>query len=139
MIIDKELEYGLLQAITATAASTNKVDMGHTQNWGAGKRLRVRFLVGQAFNTLTSLTVALRTDSTAAMSSAVVLGSFSAVLAALTAGAEFTIDVPITNVEQFTDVLYTVVGTDPTEGTITAFTEVYDAPEGDSSVIPGNL
>ncbi len=138
MIIDKELEYSLVQAITATALSSNVVDMRHVQNWRAGTRLRVRLVVGQAFNTLTSLTITLETDTVAALSSAVVLGTKSVVLAGLTAGAEFTIDVPIADVEQFHGVRYTVVGTDPTEGTITAFMEVYDAPEGAADVIPGN-
>lgn len=137
MIIDKELEFSDGQAITADAASTNVVDMGHTENWSAGERLHVRYQVDTTFTDLTSLDLIIQTDTVEAFSSPTTLHTQNVLLAALTAGAEFHADIPISGVEQYVRVYYDSNGTDPTAGAISAFVEVYDAPEGDVGAITG--
>lgn len=136
MIIDKELEFSDSQAITGDAVSTNVVDLTHTVDTAPGKDVKVRFQVDTAFNTLTSLDIALQTATDEAFTSPVELASRSVALASLVAGYSFEITVPSTAL-RYLRVNYDVVGTDPTAGAVSAFFTVYDGPEGDISVIPG--
>lgn len=87
MIMDKQLMFSEGQAITATAASTNIIDLGVARNIGAGSPLTLVFLVTEAFTDSGSdstVTPALETDDNAAFSSATVIRTFD-VFAALTA------------------------------------------------------
>lgn len=118
------------QAITATAASTDTIDLGPL---GAGQTIRdvgvgePVFLVVRtvaAFNTLTSLTFTLQTDDSAAFSSAATVWQSAAIpLASLTANRVQAVvalpqGVPI---ERFLRMNYTVGGTNPTQGSVEAF------------------
>lgn len=139
MIIDKELEFSDGQAITATAVSTNVIDLGQTADVAPGVPLKVRVQVDAAFNTLTSLNIAVQTDADAAFSDETVLFSKDVLLAALVAGAEIDLGIITGPTEQFLRLDYTVTGSNPTTGAVSAFLEVYQAPEGDITSIPGNL
>ena len=142
MFIDKQNELSDAQDVTASAASTNTIDIGQTAQIGPGVRLRFRFKITETFDTLTNLTIALQGDTTAAFSSAATLATTGAITLAsggLAAGSEYTLTVPLSGVEQFIRAYYTVGGSDADDGIIDAFLEVYDAPEGDMTVIPGAM
>ena len=121
------------QAIIATAVSTNIIDLGLPgtpfdaaapvhQDVGKGNPIPILIQVTADFNTLTSLTVTLETDSTADLATApVVLNSQVILLADLVAGKQtFMQYVPNGADQQFLGIRYTVTGTDPTLGNITA-------------------
>jgi hypothetical protein len=63
-ILDRQILFSNEQAITATAASTDVVDLGANRDIGAGEPLYVLVQVMQAFDNLTSLTIALQTSAT---------------------------------------------------------------------------
>ena len=121
------------QAVTATAISENVINLGAPATpYGAaaalnddvGKGAPIPFLmqVTTAFNTLTSLTVTLETDSTADLATApVVLATESILLADLIAGKQMFMQfIPNGLTKQYLGMRYTVVGTNPTLGNITA-------------------
>lgn len=121
------------QAITATAISTNVIDQGLpgtpyggkaalNDDVGKGAAIPILVQVTGVFNTLTSLTITLETDSTADLATApIVLATESILLADLVAGKQMFMQcVPNGDTKQFLGVRYTVVGTDPTLGNITA-------------------
>ena len=60
MIIDAELMFSNKQAVTATAASTNEIDLGAAGD-AIGQELTIHVIVDTAFDKLTSLTVAVQT------------------------------------------------------------------------------
>ena len=139
MIIDKELEFSDGQAITATAVSTNVVDLGQTVDVAPGVPLKVRAQVDATFNNLTSLNIAVQTDTVENFASETILFSKDVVLADLVAGADIDLGILPEGCQQYLRLDYTVTGTNPTTGSVSAFLEVYQAPEGDITGIPGNL
>lgn len=118
------------QAIVATAISTNVIDTGVRGtpyggkaplhgDLGKGNSIPLLAQVTADFNTLTSLTIAIETGSTTALGT--VIESFSVPLADLVAGYQIPeCDVPKGTVERYLGFRYTVVGTNPTTGAITA-------------------
>jgi len=67
MILDKQLEFCSAQAVTATAASTNLIDLGTVRNMGVGTQLYVVVVCTVAMTDASSdstLAVALEGDST---------------------------------------------------------------------------
>ena len=106
------------QVITATANSTNVVDMGTAQQRDGATRT-IKVYVTEAFNTLTSLTFAFFTSAAAAMSSPKDCGSVVVPLAKLTLGDVVEIKIPA-NCLRYGRMTYTVIGTDPTTGIIDA-------------------
>ncbi len=126
MIFDQQSILSDAQAITATAASTNVIDLGPiatgiVRDIGKGTQTPLLIQVVEAFNNLTSLTVALQVDDNEAFSSAKTVWSEVVVLASLTAGfvaiPEF---IPRGTNERYMRLNYTVTGTAPTTGKITA-------------------
>ena len=126
MIFDRQSILSVAQAITATAASTNVIDLGPiatgiVRDIGKGTQTPLLIQVVESFNNLTSLTVALQTDDNEAFSSAKTVWSEVIVLASLTAGfvaiPEF---IPRGTNERYMRLNYTVTGTAPTTGKITA-------------------
>jgi hypothetical protein len=135
MILDRT---GLLsenQAITATTASTNSIDLGTPGTpYGAPSPLKrdigrgegQPFYVGvtEAFNNLTSLTIAIQVDTTAAFSAPDTIFTQTYLLADLAPGARHLQPdwFPVGTGKEFVRMLYTVTGTAPTTGRITAGT-----------------
>lgn len=119
------------QAITATAISTNVIDARQPGGTPAikdegqfGQELWLVVQVIQAFNTLTSLTVTLESDSTANLATAPVVhfSTGAVLLAALTAGATIArVQIPSGSYKRFVGLRYTVGGSNPTLGSIISF------------------
>lgn len=132
MIFDKQALFSDAQAITATAASTNTIDLGATgtiyggsgamsRDLGNGSPVALRIQAVETFNNLTSLTVTLEQDDTAAFSSAKSITLAVLPLADLVAGGSTPFDfMPKGVTKQFIRLKYTVAGTGPTTGKITA-------------------
>lgn len=132
MILDDFNQFSRLQAITATAASADTIDLGPLggtptanliRNIGVGEEIYLVIRVGQAFNTLTSLTVDVQTDDNTGFSSAATVATTGAIpLASLTANTIVRVmALPPANYERYVRLNYTVTGTNPTTGTIDAF------------------
>jgi len=132
MILSAQQLFSDDQAITATAISENVIDQGApstsygavaalNDDVGKGCPIPVLIQVTADFNTLTSLTVTLETSAAAGLTSPVVLATESIALADLVAGKQtFLQFVPNGDTLRYLGVRYTVVGTDPTLGNITA-------------------
>lgn len=134
MIIDNTLVLSDSQAVTATAASTNLIDLGapgtaygHASpvSFDIGKATEIPIIVHvtQAFNNLTSLTVSIETDDNAAFSSPATVGTGPAVpLASLGLGARlsFPVEIPEGVNERYMRLMFTVAGAAPTTGKLLA-------------------
>lgn len=132
MIFDKQSMFSDAQAITATAASTNVIDLGvagtpqHakkaiTQDVGRGRQIPIRAQVVENFNTLTSLTIAIQVDNDVAFGSPKTLVSVVVPRASLVAGYVLPVQyIPLGADERYMRMLYTVTGTAPTTGKVTA-------------------
>ena len=124
MMYDKLNAFGTDQAVTATAASTDIVDLGAARDMGNGEPLELVILVTQTVTAAGAATVTftLETDDNAGFSSPVVLASSGAIgKAALTAGTEvLRIKVPL-DAERYLRTNYTVATGPLTAGTFTAF------------------
>jgi hypothetical protein len=119
------------QAITATAISTNVMDARALTGsptlvdlGTVGADLYLVVQVSQAFNTLTSLTITLESDSTANLATAptVHYSSGAIALAALTVNTTLLrLPLPVgATYKRYLGVRYTVTGTNPTLGTVYA-------------------
>lgn len=120
------------QVITATAASTNKYDTGVrgtpydgkaplNGDVGLGCPVPILVQVTETFNTLTSLTITLENGPNADLSSATVLASETILLADLVAGKKTHFRVlPADVTKRYLGLRYTVTGTAPTLGKISA-------------------
>jgi hypothetical protein len=133
MLLDENTLFSDDQAITASAASTNYMDLqaGSTppgapaalvQKIGGGNDIPLLIQVTEAFATLTSLTVTIQVDDNTSFSSATTVASSHAVPAAsLVAGYQFPlVTLPNTVNERYVRLYYTVGGSNATAGTITA-------------------
>lgn len=128
MILDQNLVLSDAQAITATAASTNTIDLSVARDVGPGYELPLLIQVGEAFNNLTSLTVEVQTDDNTSFSSPRSLASQTIPLASLTVGAKSAIQKVPVGTERYVRLNYTVTGTAPTTGKVTAAIIVGDVP-----------
>lgn len=134
MIFSRALQFSDGQAITATAASTNLIDLGATgtvygaaapmvRDIGPGNEVELFVGVTQTFNNLTSLTISIETDDNAGFSSATTVWTSPAyTLAQLATGAKYLLPdaFPVGTNERYVRLKYTVAGTAPTLGKITA-------------------
>jgi hypothetical protein len=130
MILSAQQLFSDDQAVTATAISTNVVDMGVAgtpygaaaalnADKGKGNYVPILVQVTEAFNTLTSLVITIETGSTASLGT--VLSSQTIALAGLTVGKQLAVQVlPQGATERYLGARYTVVGTNPTLGKVTA-------------------
>lgn len=126
MIFSKQDLLSDAQAITATVRSTNVINLGPiaagiVRDIGKGKQIPLLVQVVEAFNNLTSLTFALQVDGDEAFGSPKTVWSQVVVLADLKAGKVVVPEyIPRGADEQFMSLLYTVTGTAPTTGKVTA-------------------
>ena len=130
MILSAQQLFSDDQAITASADSTNVIDLGVAATpYGAaaalnddvGKGAKVPLLVQvtEDFATLTSLTINLSTGATTALGTTI--ASQVIAVADLLAGKQFNVDfLPNGIVERYLGVEYVVTGTNATAGKITA-------------------
>jgi hypothetical protein len=133
MILDNTNIFSDGQAITATANSTNVIDLGAAgtpvgaavaigRDIGAGTDIYVATNVTQAFNNLTSLKIALVSDDNTSLSSPKEIASRTYLLAEINATGQLTFParIPMGANEQYLGVVYTVTGTAPTTGKVTS-------------------
>lgn len=134
MILDNTNVYSDSQAITATAASTNIVDVGAAgtafgaaaavaRDIGKAHEIPLYVSVTQAFNNLTSLKISFQSDDNVAFSTANnTVAERTYVLAELTLGARlpFPAEIPEGTAGRYTRLNYTVAGTAPTTGKLFA-------------------
>ncbi len=133
MIFDSTNLFSDAQAVTASAASTNVIDLGATQtpkhaanaltrDIGKGTPIHLRAQVVTDFATLTSLTVSIETDDNEGFASAkTVIQSAAVVAADLVAGYVFPlVVVPRGTLERYVRLYYTVGGASATAGAVTA-------------------
>jgi len=118
-MLDAEALFSNDQAITATADSTNVVDLGNAQGDGSNRTVSIH--ITETFATLTNLTIALEQCDTEGGSYTTVLAMPALTLAsgALAAGQSYEIPVP-KHTQQFLQLSYTVGGSDATAGKVTA-------------------
>lgn len=130
MLIDKQAQFSDQQAITASAASTNYIDLGLAgRNIGVGENLYLVLVVTTAFTDVGSdstVTPSLQTDDNTSFSSAATLRTFDT-LAALTPvnttrlyRLEHTVGATGAW-ERYIQLYYTVAGGNLTTGAISAF------------------
>jgi hypothetical protein len=138
MIIDDRLEVSDSQAVTATAVSTDIIDLGPVTNntlrdVGNGRQL---FLVIQCDTTTAAVgaatvTFSLESDSTTDLATSPTVHATSAAIgkATLVAGYQLVIPVPagLKNFERYMGVRYTVATGPLTAGAFSAF--ITDAPQ----------
>lgn len=133
MIFSQQLIFSDQQAVTATAVSTNVVDLratgtvykaasALTRNLGPGDPISLLVQCTEAFATLTSLTITLETSDAAALTSSRVHWSSGAVAAAsLVPGYIVPIlYIPSAAMLRYMGLRYTVGGSNATAGKITA-------------------
>ena len=119
MYVDYCNRFSADQAVTATAASANVVDL-NAIGMADGEPIRIHCEVTADFATLTSLEVQVQTDSADTFGSPVTLQKASLALADLVAGAVFPLGILTGAVEQYVRLNYAVTGSDATAGTIYA-------------------
>lgn len=119
MYIDSLLQFSDAQALTATAASTNVIDLGSDRDVGVGRPLWIVVSVAVAAVGTGTYQIDLQTDDNASFSSPTSIASVTPAPASLVAGARLVIGMPFTN-ERYLRLNYTLAGTTPGI-TLTAF------------------
>ncbi|HCQ8627385.1 TPA: hypothetical protein OME93_001351 [Klebsiella pneumoniae] len=120
MLLDQQALFSAAQAITATAASTNVIDTGSNKDVGKYGDIPLLIQVVEGFNNLTSLTVTVQTDDNSAFSSAADVLSMTNPLASLVLGYKSPVITLPMKMERYIRLNYTVTGTAPTTGKVTA-------------------
>ncbi len=133
-IFDRTGLFSDRQAITATAASTNLIDLGATgtpygspspivRDVGRGTDVPLHLSVTETFNNLTSLTISIQTDDNAGFASPTTVWTSPAyTLAQMAVGARYLLPdhLPVGVNERYVRLMYTVAGSAPSTGRITA-------------------
>ena len=115
MMIDSLLEFSDAQALTATAVSTNVVDLTSDRDVGPGRTVWVVLTIDVAPDSASAdetYTVDLETDDNESFTSATQLWQYTIIRTAAQ-GAPFALAVPMDN-ERFLRLNYTLGGTTPT-------------------------
>ena len=120
MLFDAKLLMSNAQAITASAASTDIIDRGDSKDVGRAGDIPLVIQVVEPFNTLTSLTIDLQTDDSFGFGAARSLYQIVVPLADLKLGYQTPVITLPQKTKRYLRVNYTVTGTAPTTGKITA-------------------
>lgn len=129
MLIDKQTEFSSAQAITASAASTNYIDLNSVRNIGAGEPMYLVLHVTTAFTDASSdstVTPSLETDSDSGFATALATIRTYDVFAALTAAntiRKYRLE-PVTDAgpyKRYIRMYYTVANGNLSTGAISAF------------------
>mgnify|MGYP000424555830 FL=1 len=115
MILDSLLKFSDAQALTATADSTNVIDLSNDRDIGKGEPMALVVTVGVAADFTTgdeTYQFQLETDDNAAFSSATVIGDVTVAAANLAAGDKVVIPLGQTN-ERYLQARYVLGGTSP--------------------------
>jgi hypothetical protein len=133
MITDKYLRLSENQAVTASAVTTNTVDLSQARDIGEGKPLYMVFTITETFATLTSLAFNVVTDDNASLSSPTVINTVSVTLASggLAAGKQIVLPIPPlkgSKGERYLGASFTVGGSNATTGKIT--TDIVETFQG---------
>jgi hypothetical protein len=126
MIMDAELRFSNAQAITASAASTNQLDLKAVRDIGVGEDLYFVAIVDVAFTDASSdstVVVTLETDNDSAFGSPTLAVQTIGTFAALSAiGTRLVAKLqPLAIVERYLRAYYTVAGGSLTTGSISSF------------------
>jgi hypothetical protein len=134
MYIDKNLTVSSAQAVTATAASTDYIDLGSARQIGLSKQLYVLFTVNTttASAGATTMTIKIQTDDNTSFSSATDLyTSGSIAKATLVSGYQVLIPIPVSGMERYMRLYYTVSTADFSAGAFTA--SIIDEPQANTA------
>ena len=131
MILDSLLRFSAAQALTATADSTNVIDLSNDRDIGIGEPVGIVITVGVTADITTgdeTYQFQLETDDNAAMTSSTIIGDVTVAAAALTAGDKVVIPLGHSN-ERYLQVVYTLGGTTPSV-TVDAFLQPLSMIDG---------
>jgi len=116
MYVDKLLKLSDAQALTATADSTNVIDLSNDRDIGKGQAMAFVVSVGVAADFTTTdetYTFQLETDDNASMTSSTIVAGGAVLATALTAGSVHAFPISSSN-ERYLQGVYTLAGTTPT-------------------------
>lgn len=123
MILDAYHLMSDAQALTATAASTNLIDLGADRNIGQGENMSIVILLDVAADFTSAnetYSAAIQTDDNSGFSSATTVGTLT-ITGGDAAGTRYIFTLPpTTSMERYLRINYTLAGTTPTV-TLTAF------------------
>jgi hypothetical protein len=129
MKVDAQLQFSDDQALTATANSTNIVDLAADNNIGIGAAMAILIIVKVAADNTTTnetYTVTVTTDDNAAFSSETTVVAATTLAAGSAIGTRLIIPIPPNAVtERYLRLTYTLGGTTPTV-TLDAWLEPFD-------------
>lgn len=131
MYLDSLLKFSDAQALTATAVSTNVIDLSNDRIIGIGEPMALVVTVGVAADFTTNdetYQFDLQTDDNEGFSSATSIGSVAVPAAALTAGDKVVIPLGHAN-QQYLRANYTLGGTTPSV-TVDAFLQPLSMIDG---------
>lgn len=128
MIFDALTLVSNAQAVTASAVSTNTIDLSQARDIGAGNEVCFGVTVDESFATATSVEIQVITSANANLSSANVIGSTGAiVIAQLTAGRRpIEVKIPRSRLsslpigQRYIGLSYVIGGANATAGKLTA-------------------
>lgn len=128
MLIDRQNQFSDSQAITASAASTDYIDLGAVRNIGVGENIYLFIQVTVAFTDTGSdstVTPVLQTDDNTSFSSAATIRTFDTLAALTPAGTKrmYRLE-PFTDAgiyERYIRLSYTVANGNLTTGSISAY------------------
>lgn len=119
MFIDKRLQVSAQQALTATAASTDVIDLGSDRDIGPGEPMWLVVIARTGLGgTSPTLAASIQTDDNSSFSSAATLVT-SATLSSFATGDKLIVPFTYSN-ERYLRVNFTMGGTSPT-ATVDAF------------------
>lgn len=129
MIFDSQTMFSDAQALTATAASTNRLDFGASARLGAGKPVYLYLKVDATGGSSPTIAVSLRGDTDSTAGSETVLLEIIDAETLSPDPSYYAIPLPVFQKFRYYDVYYTLTGTSPTYTVTAGLT--FDVPSSD--------